>query len=178
MRKILPLFCFAVILMAVSLGADEPVRQPRFLPEVFLNGMPYRQIEVAMTDAELRKGLMDRTYLADDGGMLFFYGRPKFTAFWMKNTRIPLDVIFLNAEGVVLQINTMAVEPPRAENESEEDYEERLKTYLCSRPVTSALEIKAGRATELGLTPGTCIPELSLRALLQNITALPNSEGK
>ena len=160
----------------MALPADKS--RPRLLPEVSLNGMPYRQIEVAVTDAELRKGLMDRTYLADDGGMIFFYGRPKITVFWMKNTRIPLDVIFLNADGVILQVNTMAVEPPRAENESEEEYEERLKTYLCPRPVTSALEIKAGRAEELGLAPGTCIPELSLRALLQNITALPNSEGK
>ena len=174
MRKILSAICLLFCLMALP---DEKPR-PRFLPEVALNGMPYRQIEVAVTTEELQRGLMDRTYLADDGGMLFFYGYPKIAAFWMKNTRIPLDVIFLNAEGVILQVNTMAVETPRAENESEEDYEERLKTYPCMRPVTSALEIKAGRAEELGLAPGTCIPELSLRELLQNITALPNSEEK
>ena len=171
MRKILPLFTIAALFVAISLGADEPVNSPLFLPEISLCGMPYRQIEVAVTDAELRKGLMDRTYLADDGGMLFFYGRPKFTAFWMKNTRIPLDVIFLDAEGIVLQVNTMAVEPPQTENESDEDYEARLKSYYCLRPVTCALEIHAGRAAELGLVPGTRIPSLALRVLLQNINA-------
>ncbi len=161
---------FAV--MTAVLHAQEPAKaRPHFLPEVNLGGMPYCQIELAVTPEELRRGLMDRAYLAEDGGMLFFYGTPKFTAFWMKNTLLPLDVIFLDAQGVVLQVTTMPVEPPRRTAETEEAYERRLKSYSCPRPVTSALEIKAGRAMELGLEPGTQIPELALRALLQNIIA-------
>ncbi len=171
MRLLLHIFSFLALMMIWCHADEGPTKQPRFLPEITLGGMPYRQIEIAMTENELRRGLMDRTYLADDGGMLFFYGQPKFTAFWMKNTRIPLDVIFLDANGRILQVTTMAVEPPQADNESDDDYEARLKSYPCPRPVTCALEIAAGRAAELGLVPGTRIPQLALRVLLQNINA-------
>ena len=153
----------------MHLKAAEPPQGPRFLPEVVLGGMPFRQIELALTKAEMRRGLMGRTYLAEDGGMLFFYGQPQIASFWMKNTRLPLDVLFLDEQGVVLQVSTMQVEPPRELAESEETYENRLKSYSCPRLVTSALEIKAGRAAELGLAPGTHIPELAVRAILQNI---------
>ena len=174
---LLKISTFLALTMAWCLADEITTARPRFLPEISLGGMPCRQIELAVTEAELRRGLMDRTYLADDGGMLFFYGRPKFTAFWMKHTRIPLDVIFLDAEGVILQVTTMAVEPPQAPGESEADYEERLPSYPCARPVCAALEIAAGRAAELGLAPGTRIPDLALRVLLQNIMAIQGSEG-
>lgn len=174
---LLKISTFLALTMAWCLADETTTARPRFLPEISLAGMPYRQIELAVTEAELRRGLMDRTYLADDGGMLFFYGRPKFAAFWMKNTRIPLDVLFLDEQGTILQVATMAVEPPQAPGESDEAYEARLKSYLCLRPATCALEIAAGRAAELGLAPGSRIPGLALRVLLQNIMAIQGSEG-
>lgn len=54
-------------------------------------------VEVVRTQRDIRRGMMYRTYLAEDAGMLFLFDREKFQSFWMKNCLIPLDMIFINA---------------------------------------------------------------------------------
>src|SRR3546814_14319941 len=58
-------------------------------------------VEVARTDAEQDRGLMFRTSLPENGGMLFPFKKPRIGSFWMKNTLIPLDMIFIRADGSV-----------------------------------------------------------------------------
>ena len=76
------------------------------------------QVEVAKTARELEQGLMYRESLPPDGGMLFDFGGEVETAFWMKNTSIPLSIAFIDPDGKVLAIKDMvpydlrAVEPP------------------------------------------------------------------
>lgn len=62
------------------------------------------QVELAQSPSEQAKGLMFRTYLADDAGMLFIFPRPKPTAMWMKNTFLSLDMIFCDDKGKILAI--------------------------------------------------------------------------
>lgn len=61
-------------------------------------------VEIADTPGEQALGLMNRDSLPTDRGMIFVFGEPKKAAFWMKNTSLPLDVAFLDASGVILEI--------------------------------------------------------------------------
>ena|SRR3990167_4177621 len=67
------------------------------------------QVELAQTPQECARGLMFRTTLPDDGGMLFLFPAPKSTAMWMKNTILSLDMIFANSKGEILAIHENAI---------------------------------------------------------------------
>ncbi|KQN19227.1 hypothetical protein ASE86_11935 [Sphingomonas sp. Leaf33] len=104
------------------------------------------QVELARTVAEQQRGLMYRTDLKKDGGMLFAPyppegGPPREASFWMENTPTPLDIIFIRADGTIARI---------AENTVPFD-----KTPIPSgEPVSAVLEILGGRAAELGIAEG------------------------
>jgi len=99
------------------------------------------QVEIAATQAEQARGLMFRKSLAPDRGMLFVYKRPQPAAYWMKNTLIPLDIIFIQPDGRILSI----VRNARPHDE----------TPLPSGGlVLGVLEIAGGRAAQLGILPG------------------------
>lgn len=103
---------------------------------------PHRfEVELAATDDARTKGLMFRTELADDGGMLFDYGRDTDVAMWMKNTYIPLDMLFIDARGVVVYIR-------------ENTTPQSLQAITAGVPVRAVLELKGGTAKRLGLAVG------------------------
>ena len=99
------------------------------------------QVEIADDDAERAKGLMFRQELADDAGMLFDFGQERETAFWMQNTFIPLDMIFISAAGVVKTIHANARPMDTT-------------SIPSGAPVRFVLEIPGGRAEEIGLAVG------------------------
>ncbi|KHK93631.1 hypothetical protein LK12_01545 [Novosphingobium malaysiense] len=99
------------------------------------------QVEVARTEAEQAKGLMFRTEMGSDEGMIFPEDPPRRAAFWMRNTVIPLDIIFIGTDHRILNIAANAV-----------PYDE---TPLPSTGVAAGvLELNGGRAAELGIKPG------------------------
>lgn len=99
------------------------------------------QVEIAATQAEQAKGLMFRKSLAPDRGMLFTYKRPQPASFWMKNTLIPLDIIYIQPDGRILSI----VRNARPHDE----------TPLPSGGlILGVLEIAGGRAAQLSILPG------------------------
>jgi uncharacterized membrane protein (UPF0127 family) len=98
-------------------------------------------VEVADTDAQRERGLMFRKTLAPDAGMIFDFHATVEVGFWMKDTLIPLDMVFIAADGRVEGVHANA---------------KPMDTTLIASPmpVRFVLEIAGGRAAEIGLEPG------------------------
>ena len=101
-------------------------------------------VEVADTDAERTQGLMFRDNLAKFESMLFVYDNPQHVAFWMKNTVIPLDILYFTAEGVLLDIRENAVPGD-------------LVPFRSSGPVQYVLEVNAGTSKTLNFGSDTVL---------------------
>jgi len=101
-------------------------------------------VELVDTPETRAQGLMFRDELAPDAGMLFDFFEERQVAFWMRNTLIPLDMIFIDAEGEIqtIHVNARPLDP----------------TSIPSQvPVRFVLEIPGGRSVELGLEPGDTV---------------------
>ena len=98
-------------------------------------------VEVATTPADQERGLMFRQHLAPDRGMIFPFPRPMVATFWMKDTLIPLDLVFIRADGTIANI---------AANARPMD----LSIISSEGPVSTVLEIAGGRAAELRIQAG------------------------
>lgn len=98
-------------------------------------------VEMAVTPEEIQQGLMFRQELAPDAGMLFDFGMTRQASMWMKNTLIPLDMLFILEDGRVIAIARNA--QPGS-----------LRSIGPGVPVRAVLEIPGGRAKELGIEPG------------------------
>ena len=98
-------------------------------------------VEVARTPEEQATGLMNRQSLAPDRGMIFLYPAPQPASFWMKNTLIPLDMIFIRPDGTIARIEANTV--PLS-----------LDPVPSLEPVSAVLELAGGRAAELGIKAG------------------------
>lgn len=127
--------------------AVAPERSPAGLEQVPLtitraNGATHRFIvEVARSPEEQAHGMMNRQSLAPDRGMIFPYAPAQPVAFWMKNTLIPLDMIFIAPGGRILRIEDNAV--PLS-----------LEPVASGDAVEAVLELAGGRSAELGITAG------------------------
>lgn len=107
------------------------------------------QVELADDEAERAQGLMNREDMAQDHGMLFTYDQPQMAGVWMKNTLIPLDMLFVDGDGVILAI------AKNAEPGSE-------RTINSGFRVKAFLEINGGQADELSIKPGDIVRHDSL----------------
>ena len=105
------------------------------------SGVHVFSVEIADNDAERARGLMYRKELPEGQGMLFDFHREQEVSFWMQNTYIPLDMVFIRADGRILRI---------AENT------EPLSTKLIPSggPVRAVLEVIGGTTRKLGIAPG------------------------
>ena len=98
-------------------------------------------VEMAVSPAQRSQGLMFRESLAEDRGMLFDFGRPQRAAMWMRNTYVPLDMLFIDEDGQITQIaaNTQPLSD----------------AVIASRePVRAVLELRGGVSAKLGIEPG------------------------
>jgi len=101
-------------------------------------------VEIAETGAQQAQGLMFRTRMAPDKGMIFPFSEDRVASFWMKNTVIPLDIIFIRRDGTIESIAAHTI--PYS-----------LAPVRSNGPVATVLEIAAGRAAELGIEPGDVV---------------------
>ena len=106
-------------------------------------------LEVASDDSTRTKGLMGRTEIASDGGMLFIFATAQVRSFWMGYCLVDIDVMFLDRKGRITATHTMKVEDPRRENESELAYLARLAGYPSVYATLFAIELRAGSIERL-----------------------------
>jgi uncharacterized membrane protein (UPF0127 family) len=98
-------------------------------------------VEIATTPAQMEQGLMFRRAMAPDAGMLFVFKTPSQGSMWMKNTFIPLDMLFIDREGRIINI-------------AERRVPESLDTAAAAAPARAVLELNGGTAARLGIQPG------------------------
>jgi uncharacterized membrane protein (UPF0127 family) len=101
-------------------------------------------VEIADTDTLRERGLMFRQRLPEDRGMLFDFGAPRQVAMWMKNTYIPLDMLFIRADGTIAYI---------AENTTPKS----LDVIGVQEPVLGVLELAGGVAKKRGIRAGDTV---------------------
>jgi hypothetical protein len=114
-------------------------------------GLVKFMVEFAATDRTREYGLMCRRNLAPDRGMLFDFKQPQEVAFWMRNTLIPLDIIYIKADGTVL---TIAANVPALDE----------TPVPSGGRIRGVLELAAGRAAQLGLSPGDRVTHAIFKA--------------
>ncbi len=99
------------------------------------------QVEWALTAEQRARGLMERETLADNAGMLFDFGETRMVTMWMANTPLSLDMVFIDESGLVVRVADKTT-----------PFSEAI--VGSGKPVRYALEIRGGRAAELGLSAG------------------------
>lgn len=102
------------------------------------------RVEVAATPEQQQRGLMFRTAMGPDEGMIFPLAQVRMASFWMRNTVIPLDIIFIGPDNRVLNVGANAVPYSEA-------------SVLSVGPTKAVLELNGGRAAELGIAPGDLV---------------------
>ena len=106
-------------------------------------------VEIAQTQRQHTQGLMFRRKMAAEAGMLFVYRRDEPTAMWMKNTFIPLDMLFIGSDGVIEKIAERTVPMSEA-------------VISSGGQVVAVLELNAGTASRLGIKPGDRVVSTAL----------------
>jgi uncharacterized membrane protein (UPF0127 family) len=148
MRSISFLAAIFLAFAATACAADpQPPTTP--LPRTVLAintpaGEAKFDVEVAADWRSQEYGLMNRKHLAGNAGMIFDFHSPSMASFWMKNTLIPLDIIFIREDGTISSI------APDATPMS-------LKTIKSVEPVRAVLEINGGESARLGIVPGQVV---------------------
>ncbi len=135
-RLLALLFAVVVVLFPLAACSDES----RLVLHTQKGEYPFT-VEVVDTPEKRAEGLMFRQSLAPDAGMLFDFKETREVSFWMRNTFIPLDMVFIAADGKVesIHVNARPHDPT---------------SIPSGAPVQYVLEIPGGRSAEIGLRPG------------------------
>jgi len=131
-----------VLLSSVAFAAKAPETQTLSIDAG--KGTKTFQVEVVREEKDRNRGLMYRRHMAADHGMLFDYDPPVDIAFWMKNTYIPLDIIFVGADARIIRIEENAT--PLS-----------LAHIPSGGPARGVLEINGGLSAKLGIGPGNLV---------------------
>lgn len=129
------LMCVLTLVACTACASGEP--------RVELGGKTF-SVEVADTQEKQALGLMFRDSMPEDAGMIFIFPNEAPRSFWMKNTRIPLDIMYFDKDLKMVSIS--ADTPPCRVS--------RCPSYPSSKPAMYVLELNAGKASELGVGPG------------------------
>jgi uncharacterized membrane protein (UPF0127 family) len=131
------IFCLGVGLCSCTATAAGPI--------VELKGHSF-DIEIAADDASRERGLMFRDTMPADHGMLFLFERPAVQTFWMKNTHIPLDILYFDQN---YKLVSMSARTPPCYSPGD-----NCPIYPSAAPAQYVLELNAGTAEKLGVKPG------------------------
>lgn len=131
---------------SVVIRAPAPIPIGESSAIVRLAGREFR-LEIAYTPERRARGLAGRAGLGEDGGMLFLFDAPFHRSFWMKDMHFPIDILWL-ADGAIRGIAANVEPPPPGAADAD------IPRLSSPGPIDAAIEIRAGRAGELGLAPG------------------------
>ncbi len=149
---LMPLCLMALTLvLALSAGGcdDDPAN-----PRVVVNGHTFF-VEVADDVISRTRGLSGRGHIEPETGMLFVFDRATEQTFWMKDCLVPIDIAFLDAQGRILNLATMPVEP---------DPSRPRTRYTSAGPSQYVLETAAGTWRRIGARPGMTVTFLDIPA--------------
>src|SRR5262245_16423621 len=138
------LFLIALVISACCAGSvfGQLQRFPTAELTIVTAGGPRKfTVELATTPAQMEQGLMFRQSLAPEAGMLFDFKTPSMASMWMKNTFIPLDMLFIDARGSIVNI-------------AERTVPGSLDPVGAAAPARAVLELNGGTAARLGIRPG------------------------
>ena len=142
LRNIAPVAAVVVVGWAFGAGAQAPAGFERTTLEIeTAQGRQPFDIELALTPAQQSQGLMFRRQMAPDAGMLFFHQRETVATMWMRNTILPLDMLFVATDGRIVHI-------------AERTVPQSLATITAGRPVRAVLELNAGTVRRLAIKSG------------------------
>lgn len=137
MRALFTALALTLALPLAACGGDD--KQATIPLTIAMAGKTHAfEVEVARTADEQEQGLMFRASLPENGGMLFPFAKPKLASFWMKNTLIPLDMIFVRADGSIDRI-------------AENTIPESLEPVVSGGEVAAVLELAGGTAAKFDL---------------------------
>lgn len=129
-----------------------PGSAPAGLEAVVISGETF-YLEVA-ADADARaRGLMGRTDIPEDGGMLFVFpdSQIQVQRFWMGHCLVDIDILFLDSQGRVTATHEMKAQEPQRSDETDAAYDQRMPRYSSRYPAQFAIELKAGSLKRLGV---------------------------
>ncbi|RED50983.1 DUF192 domain-containing protein [Aestuariispira insulae] len=140
MKMLYPVL-FLLFLAAPASAQQETLFETNHLTIITQEGKQEFLVEVARTEKQRARGLMFRKGLEERAGMLFDYGYPQRASMWMKNTLIPLDMLFVRSNGIIEKI-------------VERTTPHSLSTISSKGEVRAVLELKGGMAEKLGIAVG------------------------
>lgn len=139
----MPFLSPRAVALTVALACFPGVLLAQLQPYVNLKGKRFN-VEIADTDASRERGLMYREHMDADHGMLFVFPQEAPQAFWMKNTKIALDMLFFDREGTLVALHERV--PPCISDP--------CPAYPSNAPAQYVLELNGGAAAKLGVRPG------------------------
>jgi uncharacterized membrane protein (UPF0127 family) len=142
MKKFLFRWILAFFLLLLSVAATFPQEREKVIVRLTIKGKTLK-VQVAQTEPEKAQGLMFRDSLGQEQGMLFVYEKEEFLSFWMKNTRLPLSIAFIDRNHRIVDIQDM--EPFR------------LTTHSSAIPAKFALEVNRGWFQKNGIHVGDSV---------------------
>ncbi len=144
-RALVTRLAFAALLTLAAFVQDARADEIRFERSVLTvattRGEHRFRIELALEPAQRERGLQHRPFLAEDAGMLFVFDQPGTVNMWMLNTLIPLDMIFIAADGRIVNI-------------AERTRPKSLDVIPSAGPALAVLEVLGGTSARLGIRPG------------------------
>jgi uncharacterized membrane protein (UPF0127 family) len=144
MSRLRPVLVLLLLAFPLAAAAQLQVFKTSSLTIDTAGGPQRFAIELALTPAQQEQGLMFRRELAPDAGMLFDLGEERIATFWMKNTLIPLDMLFIAGDGRIADIHERAVPLSEA-------------TISSSVPVRAVLELNGGTVARLHIKVGDVV---------------------
>lgn len=146
-------------LLTLALNSASPVPAtpvPLALPIVLLHAPAATlQVEVASTEAQRETGLMDRTTLPEHTGMVFVFDRDAAVEFWMKNTLVPLDMVFVSAKGVVRSVAANVPVVPLDTPDERIPRRDGVARYVIELPANEAAKDGLKRGAKISGLPRT-----------------------